>query len=95
MAKTNDTDLSEILQDVGNGKIQLPDFQRPWTWECGRIKWLLASLSLGYSTGGDHVLGGTLKYEQGKLDMIKYTCRDLMNVYPENNLLLKTMTESE
>lgn len=51
MAKTNDTDLSEILQDVGNGKIQLPDFQRPWTWECGRIKRLLASLSLGYPMG--------------------------------------------
>lgn len=32
---------------------------------------------------------------KGKLDMIKYTCRDLMNVYPEDNLMLKTMTESE
>ena len=31
MAKTNDTDLSEILQDVGIGKIQLPDFHRPRT----------------------------------------------------------------
>lgn len=67
MVRTNDTGLNEILQDVVNGKIQLLDFLRPWTWEFGRIKWLLASLSLGYSTGGgDHVLGGTLKYEQGK-----------------------------
>lgn len=51
MAKTNDTDLSEILQKVGSGEIQLPDFQRPWTWECSRIKRLLASLSLGYPMG--------------------------------------------
>ena len=39
-----DTDLSELLVQVNNGKMQLPDFQRPWTWDNDRIIGLIASL---------------------------------------------------
>jgi len=46
-----DYDLSELLKDVGSGKIQLPDFQREWKWEDSRIAGLLASISLGYPIG--------------------------------------------
>jgi hypothetical protein len=42
---------SELLKDVGIGKIRLPDFQRDWKWDVDRISSLLASVSLGYPVG--------------------------------------------
>ena len=49
--KSLDTELSELLRGVANGKIQLPDFQRDWTWDDDRITGILASLSQGYPMG--------------------------------------------
>ncbi len=49
--KSLDTDLSELMRDVGTGNAQLPEFQRSWTWDDGRIRGILASLSLGYPMG--------------------------------------------
>ena len=42
---------SELLKDVGFGRIRLPDFQRDWKWDVDRISSLLASVSLGYPVG--------------------------------------------
>ena len=49
--KSLDTDLSELMREVGNGKAQLPEFQRSWTWDDNRIIGILASLSQGYPMG--------------------------------------------
>ena len=46
-----DTNLSQLLQEVASGKMQLPDFQRPWTWDDNRIQGIIASLSQGYPMG--------------------------------------------
>jgi hypothetical protein len=43
--------LYSILQDVNNGKIQLPDFQRGWIWDDFRIKGLLASIAKSFPIG--------------------------------------------
>jgi len=43
--------LLDILKDIKNGRIQLPDFQRDWVWDDVRIKRLLTSLSLAYPVG--------------------------------------------
>lgn len=32
-----DTNLSQLLDEVNTGKTQLPEFQRDWTWDDGRI----------------------------------------------------------
>ncbi len=40
--------LSELLNDISKGKIQLPDFQRGWVWDDNRIKGLLASVIKSY-----------------------------------------------
>jgi hypothetical protein len=48
---TDPIDLSDLLKAVETGKLQLPDFQREWKWEDGRIKNLLASVTLGYPVG--------------------------------------------
>ncbi len=49
--KSLDTELSELMRDVNSGKAQLPEFQRSWTWDDGRIRGILASLSQGYPMG--------------------------------------------
>jgi hypothetical protein len=49
--KTNPVPLEELLKDCGNGKIQLPDFQRSWVWDEDRIKGLLASVSRAFPIG--------------------------------------------
>lgn len=43
--------LSDLLKDIKVGKIQLPDFQRPWVWDDTHIRSLLASVSLAYPVG--------------------------------------------
>ena len=43
--------LSDLMKDVGNGLIQLPDFQREWKWDDYRIASLLASISVGHPVG--------------------------------------------
>ena len=43
--------LSNILTDIGTGKIQLPDFQRDWIWDDSRIRSLLASVSQAFPIG--------------------------------------------
>lgn len=49
--KTNPIKLTELLSDCASGKIQLPDFQRSWVWDEGRILSLIASVSLGFPVG--------------------------------------------
>lgn len=46
-----DTELRRLLDEVNTGKIQLPEFQRSWTWDDNRIRGILASLSQGYPMG--------------------------------------------
>lgn len=43
--------LLAILQDIKEGKTQLPDFQRGWVWDDDHIKSLLASIALSYPIG--------------------------------------------
>jgi hypothetical protein len=49
--KTNPVNLSELIEKVRAGKIQLPDFQRPWVWDDDRIAALLATVARGYPLG--------------------------------------------
>lgn len=46
-----DYPLSDLMKNVANGKIQLPDFQREWKWDDDRIASLLASISVGHPVG--------------------------------------------
>lgn len=51
--KTNDINLSDILAEVGNGKIQLPEFQRSWVWNDTQICKLIESSSSEFPMGAD------------------------------------------
>ena len=61
--KSGEPSLPDILKDINDGKVQLPDFQRGWVWDDDHIASLIASISLSYpigavmllQTGGDGV----------------------------------------
>ena len=55
--KSNDTNISDILRDISDGRNQLPDFQRGWVWDDNRIKSLIASISNSYPVGALMFLG--------------------------------------
>ena len=49
--KTNPVGLETLLRQCGEGKIQLPDFQRSWIWAEDRILSLIASISSAFPIG--------------------------------------------
>jgi hypothetical protein len=49
--KTNPVALETLLRQCGDGKIQLPDFQRSWVWAEDRILSLIASISRAFPIG--------------------------------------------
>ena len=55
--------LNALLEDISEGKIQLPDFQREWVWEDERIRGLLSSVSLSYP------IGAIMLLEAGGIDV--------------------------
>ena len=63
--KANPLLLKNLLTDVSNGKIQLPDFQRGWVWDDDRIKGLLVSISRGFPIGAVMTLdaGGDMRFQ--------------------------------
>jgi hypothetical protein len=46
-----DLPLSDLLHDIGDGKIQVPEFQRGWIWDDEHVRGLLASISQSYPIG--------------------------------------------
>lgn len=62
--KANAFLLKNLLDDVAEGRIQLPDFQRGWVWDDDRIKDLLVSISRGFPIGAVMTLdaGGDLRF---------------------------------
>ena len=51
MFKTNEVNLSDVLEGVGKGDIQLPEFQRGWVWDDEGIRELLLSVIKGFPIG--------------------------------------------
>lgn len=48
---TNDRALTSLMKAVDSGAAQLPDFQRGWVWDDGRIKALILSVIHSYPVG--------------------------------------------
>lgn len=43
--------VSDLLSDVKNGRIGLPDLQRPFVWKDNKVRELLDSMMKGYPIG--------------------------------------------
>lgn len=72
-----DTNLSQLLADVSSAKIQLPEFQRSWTWDDNRIRGIIASLSQGYP------MGAIMRLQYGNPN-IKFKYRTITGVKEQN-----------
>lgn len=48
---SKDIGLEEIMTSIRSGEIQLPEFQRNWTWDDYRIRGIIASITQGYPIG--------------------------------------------
>lgn len=58
--------LQDVLRSIGQGKTQLPDFQREWVWDDEHVRSLLASISLAYPIGAVMMLqtgGESIKFK--------------------------------
>lgn len=57
--------LSKLLEQVSEGKIQLPDFQRGWIWDDSHIRSLLVSIARSFPIGSIMLLetGGAAKFQ--------------------------------
>lgn len=55
--------LQKLLEDIRDGEIQLPDFQRGWIWDDDHVKSLLASVSVSFP------IGSIMLLETGNLDV--------------------------
>src|SRR6267143_6093887 len=57
--------LGKLLDDVVDGRIQLPDFQRGWVWDDSHIRSLLVSIARSFPIGAVMLLetGGDTKFQ--------------------------------
>lgn len=76
--ESHDTPLKQLLESVDSGALQLPEFQRGWTWDDDRIRNIIASLSQGYP------MGALMQLECGgdvKLKYRPFEGTDIKDVY--------------
>src|SRR5690349_11982948 len=59
------TALGKLLEEIVEGKIQLPDFQRGWVWDDEHIRSLLVSIARSFPIGAVMLLenGGAAKFQ--------------------------------
>jgi len=57
--------LHDLLREIREGKIQLPDFQRGWVWDDDHIRDLLVSIARSFPIGAVMLLesGGEVRFE--------------------------------
>ena len=57
--------LSDLLQEIKDGRIQLPDFQRGWIWDDDHIHSLLVSIARSFPIGAVMLLeaGGEIRFQ--------------------------------
>src|SRR5205085_9493276 len=62
---TTKTALNKLLDQIVEGKIQLPDFQRGWVWDDEHIRSLLVSIARSFPIGAAMLLetGGEAQFQ--------------------------------
>ncbi|MDE0152950.1 MAG: DUF262 domain-containing protein [Gammaproteobacteria bacterium] len=59
------TPLPDIIKEITDGKLQLPDFQRGWIWDDDHIRALLVSIARSFPVGAVMLLetGGDIRFQ--------------------------------
>jgi len=69
--------LNDLLREIKEGKIQLPDFQRGWVWDDDHIRDLLVSIARSFPIGAVMLLeaGGEVRFETRPIEGWRTRCR--------------------
>lgn len=67
------TQLSKLLDEIAEGKIQLPDFQRGWVWDDEHIRSLLVSITRSFPIGAVMLLetGGEARFQMRLIEGVE------------------------
>ncbi len=92
------TRLATLLEDIVNGKIQLPDFQRGWVWDDEHIRSLLVSIARAFPVGAIILLesGGDAKFKTRPVegvDLTKITPNKLEKLILDGQQRLTSLTQ--
>lgn len=67
--------LNDLLREIREGKIQLPDFQRGWVWDDDHIRDLLVSIARSFPIGAVMLLesGGEVRFQTRPVEGLEGT----------------------
>ena len=69
------TPLPEIIKQITEGKLQLPDFQRGWVWDDDHVRSLLVSVARSFPVGAVMLLetGGDVRFQVRPIENLTFT----------------------
>ena len=67
--------LRDVLADIVEGKVQLPDFQRGWIWDDEHVRSLLVSVARSFPVGAVMLLetGGATRFQVRPVENVPFT----------------------
>ncbi len=79
------TPLPDIIRDITEGKVQLPDFQRGWVWDDEHVRSLLVSVARSFPVGAVMLLetGGEVRFQVRPIENLIFS-----GVIPEPERLI-------
>jgi hypothetical protein len=68
------TPLPEIIKQITEGKLQLPDFQRGWVWDDEHVRSLLVSVARSFPVGAVMLLetGGEVRFQMRPIENLTF-----------------------
>lgn len=68
------TPLPEIIKQITEGKLQLPDFQRGWVWDDDHVRSLLVSIARSFPVGAVMLLetGGEVRFQVRPIENLTF-----------------------
>lgn len=68
------TPLPEIIKQITEGKLQLPDFQRGWVWDDDHVRSLLVSVARSFPVGAVMLLdtGGDVRFQVRPIENLAF-----------------------
>lgn len=69
------TPLPEIIKQITEGKVQLPDFQRGWVWDDDHVRSLLVSVARSFPVGAVMLLetGGDVRFQVRPIENLQFS----------------------
>lgn len=88
--------LSELLNDVSSGKLQLPEFQRGWVWDDRHIRDLIASIAVGFPIGAIMLMesGGEVRFKARPVEGVEHAEQEPDHLILDGQQRLTSMYQS-